>query len=107
MPIKLKLILFAICFGIISGCATIGNDFPNNYALQIALGKTSRTDVEKILGKPYRTGSDSGDSTSTYLYYRVGLFTTTVAKDLTIRFSENGFVKSYTFNTNNFPIESE
>ncbi|NTV51779.1 MAG: hypothetical protein HGA76_02015, partial [Candidatus Firestonebacteria bacterium] len=55
---------------------------------------------EKQLGQPYRTGLDSGDPTATYMYYRLGLFTDAVTKDLTIRFDGRGLVKSYTYNTN-------
>ncbi len=105
-----KLILLwtaLLIFGLLTGCATIGGNFPHDYASKIVIGKTSRADVEKELGAPYRTGLDSGDPTSTYMYYRLGLFTNTITKDLTVRFNEKGIVKSYTYNANTPPASNK
>ena len=100
---KMKIVwLSAVLLGS-SACATVGNEFPPDSASKLVIGKTTRAEVEKELGQPYRTGLDSGDKTSSYLYYRVGLFINAVTKDLTIRFDDHGVVKSYTYNANTPP----
>ena len=106
MKKSLWLVGLLVLVGMVAGCATIGNNFPNDYASKLIIGKTTRADVEKQLGAPYRTGLDSGDPTATYMYYRMGLFTNTITKDLTVRFSDKGVVKSYTFNANT-PADEE
>jgi len=93
------LLLAAVLLGL-SACATVGNEFPADSASKLVIGKTTRAQVEKQLGQPYRTGLDSGDPTSSYIYYRVGLFINPVTEDLTVRFDGHGVVKSYTYNAN-------
>jgi outer membrane protein assembly factor BamE (lipoprotein component of BamABCDE complex) len=94
--------LFLLLTGLLGlcACATVGNEFPSDYAAKLVVGKTTRADVEKQLGAPNRSGLDSGDPTATYMYYRLGLFVDTITKDLTIRFDGHGVVKSYTYNAN-------
>lgn len=100
----MKKIINAFCLlGMITGiygCATIGNNFPHDFASGIEIDKTTRMEIEKTLGPPFRTGLDSGDSTATYLYYRLGLFINPTTKDLTITYSPKGLVKKYIFNSN-------
>jgi hypothetical protein len=84
----------------LAGCATLGRDFPDDFALKIILNQTTRADIEKTLGAPFRTGLDSGNPTSTYLYYHLGLFSQPVTKDLSITYTAQNTVKSYTFNAN-------
>jgi hypothetical protein len=95
---KFKCFCLAVLLMGLGACATVGNEFPSDYASTIVIGKTTRAQVEKQLGAPYRTGLDSGDPTASYQYYRLGLFVDTVTKDLTIRFDAQGTVKSYTYN---------
>ena len=56
-------------------------------------------DVEKLFGQPFRTGTDDGDVTWTYVDYHLRLFGPQEARDLHIRFDKSGKVKSYAFNT--------
>jgi len=84
----------------LAGCVTVGNRFPGDAASKIAIGKTTRQDIENQLGAPFRTGLDSGDPTATYLYYKFGLFNRPITEDLTIRYGTDGRVKSYTYNSN-------
>jgi len=84
----------------IYGCATLGNNFPNDFAARMEIGKTTRMEIEKALGPPFRTGLDSGEPTATYLYYRLGLFINPTTKDLTVTYSPGGIVKKYVFNSN-------
>ncbi len=96
----LKLSLIALLGLALAGCATLGHDFPPDVASSIQIGHTTRADIEKRLGPPFRTGLDSGDPTATYLYYHLGLFANPVTKDLTITYTAQGTVKAYTFNSN-------
>lgn len=82
------------------GCATLGENFPDDVAASIVIGQTTRTDIEKKIGAPFRTGVDSGNPTATYLYYRLGLFVSPITKDLTVTYSPQGIVKAYVFNSN-------
>ncbi len=84
----------------IYGCATIGKNFPHDFASRIEIGKTTRMEIEKALGTPFRIGLDSGEPTATYLYYRLGLFINPTTKDLTITYSAEGIVKRCVFNSN-------
>jgi outer membrane protein assembly factor BamE (lipoprotein component of BamABCDE complex) len=95
------LILFCL-----SGCMTVGANFPSEDFSWIIKNKTSRGDVHRILGEPFRVGVDAGQVTWTYGYYRYRLFGTTCTKDLVIYFNKDKSVSSYTFNTG-FPEEKQ
>lgn len=84
----------------LGACATVGNEFPQDYASKLVIGKTTRAEVTQQLGQPYRTGLDSGDPTGSYIYYHMGFFVNPVTQDLTIRYDGQGVVKSYTYNAN-------
>jgi outer membrane protein assembly factor BamE (lipoprotein component of BamABCDE complex) len=100
-----KLFLLMAAWLGLGACATVGNEFPSDSPAKLVIGKTTRVQVEKLLGQPYRTGLDSGDPTFSYLYYRVGLFINPVTKDLTVRFDKQGVVKSYTYNADTNPVQ--
>ncbi|MDH5183795.1 MAG: outer membrane protein assembly factor BamE [Gammaproteobacteria bacterium] len=81
-----------------TGCITVGNEFPVSKLEQIKQG-TSRAEVEKIFGQPWRVGKDSGYRTWTYAHYKVSLFSQPKTRDLVVRFNAEGKVVSYTFNS--------
>lgn len=81
---------------LLSGCLTVGNEFPTNVKW-IEVGKTTRAQVKSQIGEPFRMGYDSGQLTYTYGFYRYSAFRPTRTKDLTVRFNENGTVASYSF----------
>lgn len=93
--------------GALAGCATVGKNFPEDAAARIVLNQTTRAQIEKELGAPFRTGLDSGNPTVTYLYYRFGLFADPITKDLTITYTPQNTVKAYTFNSNAAEVESQ
>jgi len=92
-------LLFVILLFSIVSCATVGHEFPVDAVNQIRLGETTKEDINKIFGSPWRTGLDDGNKTWTYGYYKYRLFGETTTRDLVIRFDSNGVVSSYTFNT--------
>ena len=83
-----------------AGCVTIGGPFNAARVPSISVDKTTQDDIEKQFGEPFRTGIEDGDTTWTYVHYRLRLFGPQETKDLYVRFNKNGTVKSYSFNTN-------
>jgi outer membrane protein assembly factor BamE (lipoprotein component of BamABCDE complex) len=94
---------FAICMLVsailLAGCATIGWEFPVANVDQIQIGKTTRDDVQRLFGTPWRVGVEDGHPTWTYGHYKYKLFGQAKSRDLLVRFDANNVVRSYTFNT--------
>ncbi|WP_186644963.1 hypothetical protein [Fluviispira vulneris] len=82
-------------------CLTVGTQFPAKVTW-IKSDKTTKDEIEKAFGPPFRVGYDSGYRTYSYGYYKYSAFSESQTKDLTIRFNENGTVSSYTFSSS-FP----
>jgi hypothetical protein len=82
----------------LAACLTVGRDFPAEKVGEIAIGKTTRDDIHRMFGTPWRTGLEDGRRTWTYGHYRYKLFGTTETRDLVVRFEPNGVVASFTFN---------
>jgi outer membrane protein assembly factor BamE (lipoprotein component of BamABCDE complex) len=80
----------------LSGCLTVGEEFPTNVTW-IQVGTTTRAQIRQTIGEPFRTGYDSGQLTYTYGFYRYSVFRPTRTKDLTVRFAADGKVASYSF----------
>jgi hypothetical protein len=78
----------------------VGREFPSPDPAQIKANATDKAALVQIFGEPYQVGIDSGDLTWRWFYAQSG--TSTISKDLTVRFNANGTVKSYSF-TSNFP----
>jgi outer membrane protein assembly factor BamE (lipoprotein component of BamABCDE complex) len=83
----------------LSGCATVGKDFPVTEVTEIEIGKTTQKEIRAMFGSPWRTGIEDGKRTWTYGTYSYGLFSAKKAKDLVIRFDGKNVVVSYTFST--------
>lgn len=88
---------FALWMGV--GCISVGSDFPVAPVRQIEIGATTRDDVQRMFGDPWRTGIEDGERTWTYGTYRYSLFGNTSTRDLVVRFDAKGVVSSYTFNS--------
>jgi len=85
-----------------SACSLgLGREFPSPDAAQIKLNVTDKPALIQVFGEPYQVGIDSGDQTWRWFHaQRSG--SSTITKDLTVRFNANGTVKSYSFSSN-FP----
>jgi hypothetical protein len=97
------LLVCLVALGLFAGCISIkiGREFPSPDAHWIVAGKSDRWGLQRMLGEPYQVGFENGDATWRWLYVqREGA--TAVSKDLIVRFSPDGLVKSYSF-TSNFP----
>jgi len=79
----------------------LGHEFPSPDAAQIKVNVTDKSALQAFFGEPYQVGIDSGDQTWRWFYAQRNA-SSTITKDLTVRFNTNGTVKSYSF-TSNFP----
>ena len=100
---RVWLLGLAIVALVASACAglRVGKEFPSPDPAQIKTNTTDKAALVQLFGEPYQAGIDSGDLTWRWFYAQSGA-TTTISKDLTVRFNANGTVKSYSF-TSNFP----
>lgn len=92
--------ILALAF-VTTSCFTVGSQFPSA-VIWIKPNVTTRIEIEKAFGPPFRTGYDSGLHTYSYGYYKYSAFADSQTKDLTIRFNQDGTVNNYTFNSS-FP----
>jgi outer membrane protein assembly factor BamE (lipoprotein component of BamABCDE complex) len=83
----------------LSGCFTVGHNFPVDQVAAIKIGKTTQDEVKSMFGSPWRVGMEDGQRTWTYGKYRYSAFAETSTQDLVIRFNDRGVVVSFTFNT--------
>lgn len=81
------------------GCASVGRDFPVQPVRQLEIGTTTRADVQRMFGDPWRMGVEDGQRTWTYALYRWSLFGGATTRDLKIRYDGHGVVRSYTFSS--------
>ncbi len=86
-------------FLIVSGCATVGHEFPTAPVSTIKIGETTQNDIYTTFGAPWRTGLDNGMKTWTYGNYYYSLFSDGSTEDLVIKFDNRGVVASFVFNT--------
>jgi outer membrane protein assembly factor BamE (lipoprotein component of BamABCDE complex) len=97
-------LLLATALLAVTGCITVGRDFYSADLHWLKSGTTTRQEVYRILGEPFRTGVDQGKITWTYGCYRYSAFGDTRTKDLVIYYNPDGTVHTYTFSTS-FPDE--
>ncbi|MEQ1635348.1 MAG: outer membrane protein assembly factor BamE [Methylococcales bacterium] len=83
----------------LTGCATVGKEFPAGRVMEIQIGKTTINDIQAIFGPPWRVGSENGAKTWSYGRYLYRLFGDPSTQDLIVRFDSSGIVRSYNFNT--------
>lgn len=93
-----RALVVAVCVLATASCMTVGREFPTAEVGQLQIGKTTRDEVHRLFGEPWRTGLEDGRRTWTYGHYKYKLFGETETRDLVIRFDPKGIVVSYTFN---------
>ncbi len=82
-----------------AGCFSVGRSFPTEPVNRIRVGETTRDDVRRWFGPPWRTGIEDGAPSWTYGQYRYALLGPARTRDLVLRFDDAGVVRSFTFNT--------
>lgn len=91
--------LLALVLATLQGCASLGKDFDQEVVEQLVVDQTKRSQVRELMGDPWRVGKENGLDTWTYGYYKYGVFRTAFAKDLVLKFDQQGVLRSYSFNT--------
>lgn len=86
-----------------AGCATmdVGKDFPEEQVINIRIGETTKEEIRRIFGEPWRVGLENGQQTWTYGKYSYSGFRETAAKDLVVRFTDKDIVESYSYSRTN------
>ena len=92
-------LLYLVTASSLTACITIGRSFPTQGVPSVAIGRSTQADIQKIYGSPFRTGVEDGDVTWTYVNYKLRVFGQQCTQDLVVRFTANGVVKSFTYNT--------
>ena len=78
-----------------TGCMpSVGRPFPVQQVRQIEIGVTTKAEIRKMFGDPWRTGVEDGCRTYTYGEYSVKM-----SRDLVVRFDDKDVVKSYSFSS--------
>lgn len=85
--------------GLVTGCMTVGHEFPAGNVSSIKIGTTTQNDITNLFGTPWRTGVENGLKTWTYGDYSYNLMGNGNSEDLVIHFNKNDVVSSYTFNS--------
>ena len=91
------LIIFVGIILLPSGCGTAGKSFNASKIGSIVNGTTTRSDIKKIFGEPFKTGIQNGQPIWVYEDHHYSIISNDSSKDLIIIFGPNGVVQSHQF----------
>ena len=94
-----RLIVVLGMFLISFGCGTAGKNFNSSKVENIVNGTTTKTDLKKMIGEPFKTGIQNGQPIWIYEDHRYSAIGNDKSKDLIIIFGPDGLVKSHRFMT--------
>ena len=89
----------AIVVGIVlisNGCCTVGKSFNTSKVESIVNGITTRSDIKKMFGEPFKIGIQNGQPIWVYEDHHYSIIREE-SKDLIIIFSPDGIVQSHQF----------
>ena len=95
----LALILISMIITFVSGCITLGKDFPEANVPSITIGETTKNEIRNLFGSPWLSGVQDAHPAWTYGSYNYSLFGERKAKDLVVQFNDKAKVSSFTFST--------
>ena len=95
----LAIILISMMIMFVSGCITLGKDFPEANVSSITIGLTTKNEIRRLFGSPWLSGIQDGQPAWTYGSYDYSLFGERKAKDLVVQFDDKAKVSSFTFST--------
>ena len=78
---------------------SVGRPFPGDRAGELKVGGTTKAEVMRRFGEPWRYGIEDGDTTWTYAKYRYSVFSPAQTEDLVVRFDAGGVVSSFSYST--------
>ena len=80
-----------------NGCGTVGESFNTLKVESIVNGITTRSDIKKMFGEPFKIGIQNGQPIWVYEDHHYSIIHKEMSKDLIIIFSQDGIVQSYQF----------
>ena len=80
-----------------NGCGTVGKSFNTSKVESIVNGVTTRSDIKKMFGEPFKIGIQNGQPIWVYEEHHYSIIREETSKDLIIIFSQDGIVQSYQF----------
>jgi len=91
------LIIFIGIILISNGCGTAGKSFDTSTARTILNGTTTRSEIKKIFGEPFKTEVQNGQPVWTYENHHYSILSDDTSEDLIIICSSDGIVQSHQF----------
>ena len=79
------------------GCGTAGKSFDTSKVESIVNGTSTRSDIKKMFGEPFKIGIQNGQPIWVYEDHYYSIIREETSKDLIIIFSPDGIVQSYQF----------
>ena len=79
------------------GCGTTGKSFNTSKIESIVNETSTRADIKKMFGEPFKTGIQNGQSIWVYEDHHYSIISNDSSKDLIIVFGPNGVVQSHQF----------
>ena len=83
-----------------NGCGTVGKSFNTSKVESIVNGITTRSDIKKMFGEPFKIGIQNGQPIWVYEDHHYSIIREETSKDLIIIFNSDGIVQSYQFMSN-------
>ena len=80
-----------------NGCGTVGKSFNTSKVESIVNGITTRSDIKKMFGEPFKIGIQNGQPIWVYEDNYYSIIREETSKDLIIIFRPDGIVQSYQF----------
>ena len=94
-----SILFFSYIFSLFSlfslGCGTVGKAFDEKLVDQIRLGSSKKEDIQRIFGKPFRTGKENGQDVWIYEHNIYSVVGPGSSKDLIIVFDDQGSVLNH------------
>ena len=100
IPSRLRAMIVAGALALTVGCLGAGTNFPSGPVTKIEKGVSTKKDIRRMFGEPFRTGVDNGYESWTFLYNRWVPWGKVRSKDLYIVFNKDSTVRAYTYNSN-------
>ena len=96
----MKYLIMGILLGsllALGGCGTAGKDFNESKVSKITNGTTTRGEIRKMFGEPFKTGTQNGLPVWVYEYNLYYSIENDKSKNLVVVFSSDGVVQSHQF----------
>ena len=96
----MKYLIVSISLGLLlalGGCGTAGKDFNESKISKIVNGTTTRAEIRKMFGEPFKTGTQNGLPVWVYEYNLYYSIENDKSKNLVVVFSSDGVVQSHQF----------